>query len=207
CGKARGPEVVLARLGKRRCSSPAAAGLTPKLFARPVPAYVTVPVFSAANKPVLSPACLHTNAVFTATQINPQKSVFSGVPATADGVSCVVRMPTAQCPSLHTSTACHTGLAHIKPTQIGCALKHVPTNATLCMSHGFCKNETSVHSLHSSEQCFRCDKCARCPAPTSTHRHDSSYGNRPALPLAVDRRRGVERGQSARCYQRAPCLK
>ena len=89
-------------------------------------------MFSAANKSVLSPACLHTNAVFTATQINPQESVFSGVPATADGVSCVVRMPTAQCPSLHISTACHTGLAHIKPTQIGCASNMVNVPTTQC---------------------------------------------------------------------------
>ncbi|XDV29479.1 hypothetical protein PO909_032602, partial [Leuciscus waleckii] len=171
------------------------------LFARPVPANVTVPVFSAANKSVLSPACLHTNAVFTATQINPQKSVFSGVPATADGVSCVVRMPTAQCPSLHTSTACHIGLAHIKPTQIGCASNMCPlTPRYACLM-------VSVKTKPTCTRCFRCDKCARCPAPTSTHRHDSSHGNRPVLPLAVDHRRGVERGQSARCYQRAPCLK
>ncbi|XDV51906.1 hypothetical protein PO909_020698, partial [Leuciscus waleckii] len=39
------------------------------------------------------------------------KCEFSG--ATADGVLCVERMPTAQCPSLHTSTARHTGLAHM----------------------------------------------------------------------------------------------
>ncbi|XDV33904.1 hypothetical protein PO909_004149 [Leuciscus waleckii] len=35
-------------------------------------------------------------------------------------------MPTAQCPSLHTSTACHTGPAHIKSTQIGCASNVCP---------------------------------------------------------------------------------
>ncbi|XDV25826.1 hypothetical protein PO909_029676 [Leuciscus waleckii] len=129
CGKARGPEVVLARLGKRRCSSPAAAGLPPKLIARSVPRNVTVPVYFAVNKPVPLPACLHTNAVFTATQINPIKSVFSGVPATADGVMSVDKMPTAQCPFLHTSTARHTGLAHIKSTQFDCALNvaDVPT--------------------------------------------------------------------------------
>ncbi|XDV23311.1 hypothetical protein PO909_027940, partial [Leuciscus waleckii] len=176
------------------------------LFARPVPANVTVPVFSAANKSVLSPACLHTNAVFTATQINPQKSIFW---CPGQGRWCFMCSKNAHCPvpiPTHKHSLSHRARAH-KTDSDRLRFKHVPTNTALCMSHGFCKNETNVHSLHASERCFRCDKCARCPAPTSTHRHDSSHGNRPALPLAVDHRRGVERGQSARCYQRAPCLK
>ncbi|XDV32439.1 hypothetical protein PO909_003246, partial [Leuciscus waleckii] len=81
---------------------------------------------------------------------------------------CPVPIPT------HKHSLSHRARAH-KTDSDRLRFKHVPTNATLCMSHGFCKNETSVHSLHSSEQCFRCDKCARCPAPTPTHRHDSSY--------------------------------
>ncbi|XDV30881.1 hypothetical protein PO909_033711, partial [Leuciscus waleckii] len=122
---------------------------------------------------------------------------------------CFMCSKNAHCPvpiSTHKHSLSHRARAH-KIDSDRLRFKHVPTNTTLCMSHGFCKNETNVHSLHSSERCFRCDKCARCPAPTSTHKHDSSYGNRPALPLAVDHRRGVERGLSARCYQRAPCLK
>ena len=68
-------------LRKRRCSDPAAAGFPPKLLARSVPCVVTVPVYLAVKQPVSQPACLRTKAVFTATQINPIKSVFSGVPA------------------------------------------------------------------------------------------------------------------------------
>ena len=70
----------------------------PKLLARSVPNNVTVPVYFAVNKPVPWPACLHTNAVSTATQKNHISSVFSGIPATADGVMSVLKMPQ---PSVH----------------------------------------------------------------------------------------------------------
>ena len=96
-------------------------------------------MFSAVHKPAQLPACLHTKAVFTATQINPEKSVFSGVPATADGAINVVLMPTPLCPSLHKSTAPHTGPALIRSTQVDRALNivKVPTSQcpqTLCLA-------------------------------------------------------------------------
>ncbi|XDV17585.1 hypothetical protein PO909_023419, partial [Leuciscus waleckii] len=139
---------------------------------------------------------------------SPKECIF-WCPGHGHGRWCFMCSKNAHCPvpiPTHKHSLSHRARAH-KTDSDRLRFKHVPTSTTLCMSHGFCKNETNVHSLHSSERCFRCDKCARCPAPTSTHRHDSSHGNRPALPLAVDHRRGVERGQSARCYQRAPCLK
>ena len=119
--------------------SPVAAGLPPKRLAVSAPSFAAVPAFSAKRKPVQVPACLHSKAVFTATQIYPEKSVISGVPATADGAINVVSMPTPQCPSLHTSTALHSGLAQIKSTPVDCAshIVKVPTTQcprTLCLS-------------------------------------------------------------------------
>ena len=89
-------------------------------------------MYFAENKPVLQPVCLHTNAVFMATQINLIKSVFSGIAATADGAMSVVKMPTVQCSSLLTSTARHTGLAHIKSAYVDCALNVVNVPTTQC---------------------------------------------------------------------------
>ena len=61
--------------------------------------------------------------------------VFSGVPATADGAINVVLMPTAQCPSLHTSTAPHTGLAPINSTQVDRAPNIVNVHIPQCHKH------------------------------------------------------------------------
>jgi len=66
-----------------------------------------------------------------ATQINHINGVISGIPATADGVMSVIKMPTAQGSFLHTNTARHsTGLTQIKSTRVNCRLNvvNVPIN-------------------------------------------------------------------------------
>ncbi|XDV34365.1 hypothetical protein PO909_004529 [Leuciscus waleckii] len=70
------------------------------------------------------------------------KSVFSGVLATADGVMSVDKMPTAQCSFLHRNTARHTGLAHMKSTQINCALNVCPqTLRSACLKVSVKRNQ------------------------------------------------------------------
>ena len=127
----------------------------PKLLARSVPNNVTVPVYFAVNKPVPQPACLHTNAIFTAIQINPKKSVFSGIPATADGVMSVIKMPTAQCSFLHTNTARHSaGLAQMRSTHVNCALNVVNVPTTQCPQtlHTACTTVSVKRNQHTYSQ-------------------------------------------------------
>ena len=82
----------------------------------------------------------------------------------------------------------------------------MPAYTTRRVSLGFCKNETNTHSVGSSRERVQCSKCARSSAPTFPHRHAESHGIPPAHSRCASRHREVERGQAARCDQRAPRL-
>ncbi|XDV14332.1 hypothetical protein PO909_014603, partial [Leuciscus waleckii] len=120
----------------------------------------------------------------------------------------VDKMPTAQCSFLHTNTARHTGLAYMKSTQIDCALNVCPqTLRSACLKVSVKTKPTCIRSAQADNAL----SVVNVPAIPRPHSHIDMTGltglAQPSEALSVDHRRGVERGQSARCYQRAPFLK
>ena len=135
---------------------------------------------TAANEPVSQLSRLHTNAVFTATQINRIKSVKSGHPAHAVSAMSVVNMPTPQCSSLHTSTippVYPTECTHIKRATAArvLAVGHVPT--TQCSHLHSARSASHIRGRkHPTAGCA----LIKSPVPAIQHARSHVHTHEPA---------------------------
>jgi hypothetical protein len=114
---------------------------------------------------------------------------------------CKVPIPTHKHSPTYRARAHKIDPDRLRNKRSRCAHDSVPTYATSCTFHSFCKNETDVQALCPGERCYKGGKCARSPAPTPTHKHHSSSGTRPALSLPANHCRGIERGPRLRCFE------